>query len=118
MPEFEEMVDLLRYANYSRVAKALNVSKNAVSEWAHGRDVSPYRVRQVRDLLRPPQPEPQPPEWAERLLAGVMVLERKGEVTAGELDQAEADAVAWLATARQRSRQQRGGGGAGGAAGA
>lgn len=80
------MAELLTYANYAKVGKALNVSRNAVRQWARGKDVTPYRVRQVRDLLRPStQQDTAPPEWARRLLTGVMALERKDGVTAVRL---------------------------------
>lgn len=53
MADADEMRDLLTYAAYNKVAAALNVSRNTVSLWARGVNVSPYRLRQVRDLLRP-----------------------------------------------------------------
>jgi hypothetical protein len=65
----EQMIELLTYANYAKVAAALNVSRNAVSAWSRGRDVTPYRVRQVRDLLRPPSARDETePQWARALL--------------------------------------------------
>lgn len=115
MTDAEEMIDLMRYASQVKVAAALGVTKTTTGQWAKGRDVTPYRVRQVRDLLRPPTAqETAPPGWAERLLVGVMALETKQAVSDAELDRAEALAAAWLATAEQRGRPRQGGGGAGG----
>lgn len=69
MTDAEQMVELLTYANYAKVGAALGVSRNAVSEWARGNDVTPYRVRQVRDLLRPPSAsDGSEPQWARALL--------------------------------------------------
>ena len=63
------MRELLAYAAYHKVAAALGVSRTSVSQWAKGRDVTPYRVRQVRDLLRPPEPQDETePQWARALL--------------------------------------------------
>ena len=67
--ERDEMVGLLRYANFSKVAEAVGVKRAAVSNWAAGRNVSPKRLEQVRALLGAPvtpqgtTKEP-PPEWA------------------------------------------------------
>ena len=47
------MIELLRYANRTKVAAALGVSPQSTSQWAKGRDVTPFRLRQVEDLLRP-----------------------------------------------------------------
>jgi hypothetical protein len=46
-----EMQELLAYANYSKIGKALGVGRGAVAEWAKGRNVTPYRVHQVWQLL-------------------------------------------------------------------
>jgi hypothetical protein len=64
-----EMRDLLTYASYAKVGAALGVSRNSVSRWARGLDVTPYRLDQVRQLLRPPQPQDETePQWARALL--------------------------------------------------
>ena len=57
---------LLTYANYAKVATALQVSRTAVAEWAKGRSVNPFRLRQLEQLLRPDlQIEEAPqPTWA------------------------------------------------------
>lgn len=47
----DRMQELLAFANYSKVARALDVSKSAVSDWANGRDVTPFRLEQVERLL-------------------------------------------------------------------
>lgn len=47
------MGELLRYANLSKVAAALAVSRQSVADWARGRNVTPFRLHQVEDLLRP-----------------------------------------------------------------
>lgn len=60
---------LLTYANYAKVAGALHVSRAAVADWAKGMSVTPYRLHQLEQLLRPDlqtQKEAAPP-WAERL---------------------------------------------------
>ena len=114
--EGDRAIALLRYANYQKVGRALHVSRSAVADWAKGKSVTPYRLHQLEQLLRPDLQieESAPPDWAERLLVGVMALETKGQVSEAELDRAEALAAAWLATAEQRGRRRRGGGGVGG----
>lgn len=47
----DRMRELLAFANYSKVARELDVSKSAVSAWANGRDVTPFRLDQVERLL-------------------------------------------------------------------
>jgi transcriptional regulator with XRE-family HTH domain len=113
----DEMIELMRYASQAKVAAALGVSRQTTGQWARGRDVTPYRLRQVRDLLRPPAPEPPAPAWVERVLASLMLREAREGVTAEELAAAEARAAIYLA-ASTRTRRRRAGGDAGGAAGA
>lgn len=74
---------LLTYTNYQKVADALHVSRAAVADWAKGRSVTPYRVRQLEQLLRPDLQleETAPPEWARRLQAE-MVLQVAGLIRA------------------------------------
>lgn len=117
MSDAAEMQDLLAYASYAKVGKALGVSRNAVSLWARGKDVTPYRLNQVRQLLRPEEIAA-PPAWAERLLAGVVALETKAGVSDAERDRAAALAAGWLATAGLSGSPRQGGGGAGGASNA
>jgi transcriptional regulator with XRE-family HTH domain len=45
-----ELMRLLRYANFSAVARELGVSAQAVKNWAEGRNTSPGRLDQVRAL--------------------------------------------------------------------
>ena len=61
---------MLRYANYAKVAEALLVSRASVADWAKGKSVTPYRVRQLEQLLRPDLQAQQerPPAWAEGLV--------------------------------------------------
>lgn len=61
--------------------------------------------------------EPPEPEWVERLLIGVMALEKRSDISGEELEAAEAEAIAYLAAAQQR-RLRRGGGGGGAASNA
>lgn len=117
MADAEHMIELLRYASQSKVAAALGVSKTTTGQWARGRDVTPYRLRQVRDLLRPPEAEPPAPVWVERVLASLMVREDRDGVTDEELAAAQIRAAAALAVAQQ-ARPRRGGDDGGGAAGA
>ena len=65
----ERAVAMLRYANYAKVAEALLVSRASVADWAKGKSVTPYRVRQLEQLLRPDLQAQQerPPAWAEGL---------------------------------------------------
>jgi transcriptional regulator with XRE-family HTH domain len=65
----ERAASLLTYCNYQKVADALRVSRASVADWAKGRSVTPYRLRQLEQLLRPDLEieEAAPPEWAERL---------------------------------------------------
>jgi hypothetical protein len=116
--EADEMRDLLTYANYAKVGRALGVTKTTVSKWARGEDVNPRRLMQVRDLLRPQPAEEPAPAWAERLLAGMMAVEVKSGLSDAERDRAAALAAAWLATEGPSGRRRRGDGGAGGAASA
>ena len=51
--DVQRMAELLQYANLAKVASALNVSRQSVADWARGRNVTPFRLRQVEDLLRP-----------------------------------------------------------------
>lgn len=86
-PEASEMVGLLRYAQYIRVAEALGVSRNIVSKWAKGRSVTPYRVRQVRELLTfgPQTKESPPPHWATGLVNDVPAIRGDVEQVVNEL---------------------------------
>lgn len=105
---------LLAYANYAKVGVALRVSRATVADWAKGQSVTPYRLNQLEQLLRPDlqTKEAAPPQWVERLMAGVMALETKADVSDAELVAAEARAAIYLAAnTRKRPRLARGGGG-------
>lgn len=60
---------LLAYANYAKVAAALLVSRATVADWAKGKSVTPYRLRQLEQLLRPDLEiaKAPPPDWARAL---------------------------------------------------
>ena len=95
---------LLAYANYAKVATALLVSRAAVADWAKGRSVTPYRLRQLEQLLRPDlqTKEAAPPEWAERLEQKVdAIYERQNTVAATASRQviealADPERLAWV----------------------
>ena len=91
------MVELLRYANFSKVATALQVSRSAAARWSQGKDVTPQRLRQVEDLLRPAGPDDLP-EWTKRLLTGMFALERRAGITERELAEVQAEVAALRAT--------------------
>jgi transcriptional regulator with XRE-family HTH domain len=100
-PDASEMVELLRYARYVRVAEALGVSRNVVSQWAKGRSVTPYRLQQVRELLTGQHKEAAPPDWAERLERKLDVLVATAGVDPVDVqDEAEAQRLIAAALAR------------------
>lgn len=102
MADADAMIDLMRYASQAKVAVALGVSKTTTGDWAKGRGVTPFRLRQVRDLLRPETVDA-PPMWVERLLAGMMMLEDRADVSDVELARTQAKVAAYLtATARRQ----------------
>jgi predicted transcriptional regulator len=64
----DELVRLLRYANFSAIGRELGVSAQAVKNWAEGRNTSPARLNQVRSLYGLDTTKETPrPEWAEGL---------------------------------------------------
>jgi predicted AAA+ superfamily ATPase len=83
----DQMQDLLRYANYRKVGDALGVTKEAVSAWARGQNVTPYRVTQVRELMRRivedtgQHETAAPPKWAGRLEESIEAIARRVGVT-------------------------------------
>lgn len=99
MSDADEMRELLTYANYRKVGDALGVSKTAVSQWSRGKDVTPFRVRQVRDLLRPETRRSAAPSMTRRLLAGIMALESAAKLTDADLARAMKAAEAFEALA-------------------
>lgn len=109
MSDADEMRALLAYANYAKVGRALDVTKATVSKWAKGEGVNPRRLEQVRNLIRPLEPEPVP-QWVERVLAGLMAVEGRQHVTDAELAETTARAAAYLAAPRRTPRVPTGGG--------
>ena len=84
--EGERAKALLTYANYAKVAAALQVSRVSVAEWAKGKSVTPYRLRQLEQLLRPDlqvAKEPQP-EWAGAMEARLTDAIRDAGLTSAE----------------------------------
>lgn len=70
------MVRALRFANYTRVAEALGVTRSAVARWARGRQVTPWNLQRVDELLG--QQKEAAPDW-ERLMRTVdAIAERVG----------------------------------------
>lgn len=91
--DYERMVRLLRYASFAEVAKTLGVDPSAVQKWYWGKNVGAEQVRRVEELLGK-QKEAATPEWAERLLAGVIALERHHKITDADMEAARAQALA------------------------
>jgi transposase-like protein len=90
-----ELMALLRYANYSAIARELGVSAQAVKNWAEGRNTSPARLVQVRALYGlDTTKEAAPSLVTRRLLTGVIALESKAGVSPDELATAQASAAA------------------------
>lgn len=95
--ERDEMQKLLAYANFSKVAGAIGVKRAAVANWAAGRHVTPARLEQVRALYGLPvdsqgTKKEAAPSMTRRLLAGVIALEKKAEISPDELASAEESA--------------------------
>jgi hypothetical protein len=116
-------VELLAYANRQKVAEALtergySVTRMTVNRWAKGGEMPAIAARMILALFGHDlgTAKAAPPEWAERLLAGVMALEAREAITDEELDRAAALAAAWAATGGQPGQPQQRGGGGGGAA--
>ena len=100
----DELMALLRYANKSEVARALNVTPQAVINWAEGKNTSPARLLQVRRLYGLPdttKEPPGPPEWYEGLRAELVseIRENREFIVAalsGRIAEAVAEALAGL----------------------
>ena len=103
----------LRLFDAAALARALREEGHEVSErtaqrWRAGTSTpKPQDMAAIRRLLGEEQ-RPVMPDWAERLMAGVMALEEKGAISDEELVKAEARAAAWAAVAEQRKQQRRG----------
>lgn len=65
----QEMMALLRYANYAKVAAALGVSRASVADWAAGRHVTPARLHAVRKLMNAENAPPAEADGAYRKVA-------------------------------------------------
>lgn len=91
MSDAERMVRALRFANYSRIAEELGVTRSAVARWAKGRQVTPWNLSQVEGLLG--QAERAGPDW-DRLMRTVDAIAEKLGVS--EEQAAIASAVAEL----------------------
>ena len=115
----ERAVALLRYANYAKVGEALLVSRAAVADWAKGKGVTPYRIRQLEQLLRPDlQIDETPrPEWAEGLVSKADAIYRLLQLTAvtpggvspelvREIEAARLDALEQSRAERQRAARR------------
>lgn len=109
MTDGERAQALLTYANYAKVGEALRVSRASVAEWAKGRSVTPYRLRQLEQLLRPDieTEEARPPQWAAGLEARLVTaigaaLTAGADGNAAELLQAFEDRYASLLAALQQ----------------
>lgn len=102
----EQMVELLTYASFAKVGAALGVSRNAVSRWSRGLDVTPYRLSQVQQLLRPEsESDGRDITMIRRLLAGVMALEDRGGISPEALEQAQTKAATFERLALEADRR-------------
>lgn len=94
------MVRALRFANYTRVGESLGVTRSAVARWAKGRQVTPWNLQQVEQLLGEQKEAPRP-DWAEELLVGIAAIRQSQE--------ASSDLLAALAAVRSRPPRSDGG---------
>jgi hypothetical protein len=107
----------LRLFDAAALARALRdegheVSERTAQRWKAGTSTpKPQDLAAIRRLLGEPE-RAALPDWAERLMAGVMALEEKGGVSDEELAKAEARAALWAAFAEARKRPRRGDGAA------
>ena len=100
-----------------------NRATSTISRWESGGlpnswdDLSEYAHALGQEIVLRfgPHKEAAPPDWAERLLAGVFALEAKGGISADELEAAQARVAAYLVVARRARPQQEGDGATGGA---
>lgn len=76
------MVRALRFANYSRIAEALDVTRYAVARWAKGRQVTPWNLQRVEELLGITNEVA--PDWA-RLMQTVNAIAERVDVSLEEL---------------------------------
>lgn len=72
------MAALLRYANYAKVARDLDVSRTTVMRWARGEAVTPWQLRRVRDLFGVNENDPLQPIRAEE------VVDKLGQILANQ----------------------------------
>ena len=98
------MTALLRYANYAKVARDLDVSRQTVMRWAKGMAVTPWQLRRVRELygVDTETPPLQVEERLERIESKVdAIYERQLEVAASASRQviealADPERLAWV----------------------
>jgi hypothetical protein len=57
------MQDLLRYANYAKVAAKLKVHRATVARWAAGESVPAWAVERVEQLMGVSKAQEEPPPW-------------------------------------------------------
>lgn len=102
--------NLRRQTPYEWASGKSRPNLRTLKPWAEALGVSRAAMVAAMDGDDLPIP-PSPPDWAERLLAGVMALEEKGEVTDADVVRAQARALAHLAVARPKRPRRAGGGG-------
>jgi transcriptional regulator with XRE-family HTH domain len=95
-PEEARAIELLRYRNFSKVGRAVGVTRGQVAKWAQGKELTPYRLLQLEELLGRNEKNAPPPIGTERILTGVIALERRAEIKPEELAAAEAEALLLL----------------------
>jgi hypothetical protein len=110
--------DLLELANKTEVARRLKrkgyeLDERTFLRWvAERRQMEPRMARDIEAMFAEAgREETAPPEWAERLLVGIVALERKGQITADELARARAEVLVYLAAGNQKLPRRGGGGG-------
>lgn len=116
----------LRIFEGKALAKALTdagyqLSEATAQRWIRGATApKPQDIRAIRELvgaMLPDTTKAAPPWWAERLLAGVMALEKANNITDADVAAARAQAMALVRqiAASNPSKPRRSGGGASGA---
>jgi hypothetical protein len=115
-----QVMALLKHATKEEIGRELDVSGQAVKNWAEGKHVSERRWRQILALFEI-DPETQqiadnderaaPPEWARRLAVRLRAHSGKLKVSDEDLAQAEIEEAAeWAVGEEVGKRPQRRGG--------